>query len=303
MVDLLFKKERPHVDGDPNKPQLYWDGFQWVIKPNSLSSQTFDVIKPGRKVQIANLPLHLNITAIDLKDYLIKKVEEKEIIQKDEVKNINNIIRGLEIDFGNNSAVIALESTEIAKKIILLDGISLLGHTIRFSPWQDLNNNNDIYANYLINSSSLANTAQLSAKSAAIAFAAFKSISKNEKDININLNNDSNVGIKYKSKVIKIMNMVDPDKALKFTENEYEELYQDIRHELRRFGDYEVIMLITKDKVKLGCECGSAFIQFKELDSAEKTMMNMKGRRYMGRSIKMSYLDEDSFKKDILEEE
>ena len=31
--------QRPHEDNDSRKPQLYWDGYQWVIRPNSLSQQ------------------------------------------------------------------------------------------------------------------------------------------------------------------------------------------------------------------------------------------------------------------------
>ena len=26
---------RPHEDNDPSKPPLYWDGYQWVIRPNN----------------------------------------------------------------------------------------------------------------------------------------------------------------------------------------------------------------------------------------------------------------------------
>ena len=118
--------QRPHQDNDPKKPPLYWDGYQWVIRPSTFTEQNFDVIKPGRKIIIANLPLHMNLLVNHLKDYIIKSALEKNIVSKKELKENNDIIRTIELDMGNNSAIISMENIEFAKRMVLLDGIIIL---------------------------------------------------------------------------------------------------------------------------------------------------------------------------------
>ena len=87
--------QRPHEDNDPNKPQLYWDGYQWVIRPSN-GSLVQEQIKPDRKVQIANVPLHLNLQVKLFKEYIIKNMIEKNVISTSETKNIQSTIRTIE---------------------------------------------------------------------------------------------------------------------------------------------------------------------------------------------------------------
>ncbi len=178
--------QRPHQDNDPKKPPLYWDGYQWVIRPSSFTEQNFDVIKPGRKIIVANLPLQLNLLVNHLKEFLIKSALEKNIVSKKEMKENNDLIRTIELDSQNNTAIIAMENIEFAKRMVLLDGIVLLGHTLRISAYQDINST-DINCSNISKAGALANSAHLSAKSAAIAWAAFQNYSKND-NIQLNLN-------------------------------------------------------------------------------------------------------------------
>lgn len=289
--------QRPHEDNDPGKPQLYWDGYQWVIRPNSLASNDFDVIKPGRKVIIANVPLHINILVNDLKEFIINKILEKNVISRKDVKDINNIIRAIELDYDNNTAVLALESTDIAKRMILLDGIILLGHTLRFSLYQDINTN-DVSCSNISKASALANSAHLSAKSAAIAFAAFQSFSKND-NVQLNLageNKTSQPG----SRIVKVINLVDPKEAKDLKPEKYEEILDDIREEFNKFGHIVSCIIIKPKLEKIGAEAGSVFIEFGDPHEADFTMKAMKGKRYENREIKTAFIDENVYKKEIL---
>jgi RNA recognition motif-containing protein len=288
--------QRPHEDNDPNKPQLWWDGYQWVIRPHSISHQNFDVIKPGRKVLVSNIPLQLNVLVNDFKDYLIKKIQEKNVVSKKDVNDINNIIKGIELNYENNTAVLAMESTEIAKRMVLLDGLILLGHTLRFSPYQDINSN-DVSSSNISKAVALANSAQLSAKSAAIAFAAFQSFSNKGDSIQLNLNNEVK---SISSKVIKLMNIEDSKEAVKFKSDKFEEILDDIKEEFSKFGNIVSAIIIKPKLEKIGAECCSVFIEYQDTKSAENCMKGMKGRRYEGREIRLAYIDEPVYKKEIL---
>ena len=287
--------QRPHQDNDPKKPALYWDGYQWVIRPSSFAEQNFDVIKPGRKIIISNLPLEMNILVNHLKEFLIKSALEKNIISKKELSENNDIIRTIELDLQNNSAIVGMENIDFAKRMVLLDGIILLGNTIRISAYQDINNN-DVNCSNITKAGALANSAHLSAKSAAIAWAAFQNFSKNE-NVQLNLNENK---INLSSRFIKVFNTCDYKDALKFDADKFEEILLDMKEEFSKFGNIVSVMIIKPKKEKLGAECGSVFIEFQDVKSAELVMKQIKHKRYEGREIKVAYINEEVYKKHIL---
>jgi hypothetical protein len=293
--------QRPHADNDPNKPQLYWDGYQWVIRPNSFMDQCLDIIKPGRKVQIANVPLHLNIQVYDFREFIIKKCVEKDIISQNDVNHIKNIIRGIEFDFENNASVIEMESIDYAKRMVLLDGLILLGHTLRASLYQDINSK-DTGCSNVSKAAALANSAHIAAKSTAIAFAAFKSLGNKADSLPVSIQSSEVTNIIPSSRVVKIMNLIDPKEAKdkSFPKEKFEEVMDDIIEELSKFGNIVSSHMIKPKNEKIGAECGSIFVEFQEQRSAENCSKAMKGKRYEGRDVKVAYLDENVFKKEIL---
>jgi RNA recognition motif-containing protein len=289
--------QRPHQDNDPKKPPLYWDGYQWVIRPSTFTEQNFDVIKPGRKIIIANLPLHMNLLVNHLKDYIIKSALEKNIVSKKELKENNDIIRTIELDMVNNSAIISMENIEFAKRMVLLDGIILLGHTLRISAYQDISTD-DVNCSNITKASALANTAHLSAKSAAIAYAAFQNYSKND-NIKLNLE-ENNMNMNISSKFIKVINACDHKDAIKYDYEKFEEILLDMKEQFMNFGDIVSCCIIKPKQEKLGAECGSVFIEFQDCKSAELVMKQIKHKRYLGREIKVAYINEEVYKKEIM---
>lgn len=288
--------QRPHEDNDPSKPQLYWDGYQWVIRPSGISSLIQDPIKPGRKVQIANVPLHLNLQVTLFKEFLIEKMIEKNVVSKRDTKDINNTIKAIEFNKDNNTAVLVMESIELAKQMILLDGLVLLGHTMRVSPFKEVNSN-DLSLSNINKEAALANSAHISAKSAAISYAAFQSIFNNNKEITLNYSTGENKVANPTSRIIKVMNAVDKNKK----DINYNEVLEDIKEEFEKFGNIVSSMIVKKGKEKLGAELGSIFVEFQDVHSAEIAFISMKGKQYEDKEIKLAFLDEVVYKKEILD--
>ena len=296
---------RPHEDNDPSKPPLYWDGYQWVIRPNNnnLNNLVEEPIKPGRQVQIANVPLHLNLDVNLFKCYLLDKMVEKNVISRKEIKKGNfNLIKAIEFKKNNNTAILIMDNVDLAKKMILMDGIILLGYTLRFSLYKEVKND-DINLNNINKEMALANSAHISAKSAAISFAAFQSIfnkdNNKKKDIVLNNNNDdSNMKISVlNSRIIKIMNICDSNKK----DLDYKELLEDMLEEFEKFGEINSSLIIKKGKEKLGAEVGSVFIEYKDPYSAEKAINVMKDKKYDNREISVVLINENVFKNEILD--
>ena len=225
-------------------------------------------------------------------------------MNKKDVKDINNIIKGIELDFNSNSSVIALESIDVAKKFVLLDGLILLGHTLRFSPYSEIKSDSNKISNTNINkAAALANSAHLSAKTAAIAFAALKNLGSNlgGKTDSLQLNLEEDIqNTMPSSRVIKVMNLVDPKEISKLKSEKFEEIEEDIKEEFTKFGTIVSSVVINPKNEKIGAEPASVFIEFLEIKFAENCMKGMKGKCYEGREIKLGFIDENVYKNEIL---
>ncbi len=101
----------------------------------------------------------------------------------------------------------------------------------------------------------MANNPQLAAKSTAIAYAALKSFSSSGQ-IGINLGNDNTsktnslFTLVSSEKVIKLMNIVDPNKKLR--EGKLDDVNKDMKDEFSRFGKVKYLSVIRSHQVKVG---------------------------------------------------
>jgi hypothetical protein len=231
-----------------------------------------------------------------MKNYLIEKILEKNVVSRRDVKEINDIIRGIELNFENNTAVLAMESTELAKRMVLLDGIMLLGYTLRVSLYQDLGEEDNTCSN-ITKATALANSAHISAKSAAIAFAAFKSFSKND-GIELNMSTDVKTAMPG-SRIVKAFNIIDLKGLEKVKEQVYQEVLEDILLECAKYGIIVSSVIIKPGMEKIGAEIGSVFVEFEDPRTAELCIKGMKSRRYKGKSVKICCIDERVYKEDI----
>ena len=133
------------------------------------------------------MPLNYNLKKKQIKNYILKQMIEKNVISsKLSKEELQNKIEDVELNKDNNIVLLTMENLELAKTMILLDGIILLGHTIRVSLYSEVK---DLSMDNLQKQSAMANSANVTAKSAALSFAAFESIFRSnvgKKDIILN---------------------------------------------------------------------------------------------------------------------
>lgn len=294
---------RPHENNDPLKPHLYWDGYQWIVRPHS----TEEIIKLNeKKVQLVNVPLNYNLKKEEIKKFILEKMVEKDIISsKLSDKEKSKKIEDVELNKDTNVVLLTMECLDLAKMMILLDGIILLGHTIRLSLYKQVN---DVSLTNIQKANALANSANVAAKSAAISYAAFESIFNNKngkKEINFNLNNgNENIRNKDTSNIIKIMGLLGREDDENYLDNfDYNELYEDMNEAFSKFGKIVELFVVDKDNEKLGAEIGSVFIQYENQKNAEDAYQGMFNKKYKGNDIYIVFFPEYVFVNEILPED
>lgn len=232
------------------------------------------------------------------KDIISSKLSSKEKSKK---------IEDVELNKDTNIVLLTMENLDLAKSMILLDGIILLGHTIRLSLYKEVK---DVSLSNIQKANALANSANVAAKSAAISYAAFESIFKNKngkKDITFNINNgNENIRNKDTSSIIKIMGLLgredDPDE--KYLDNfDYDELYEDMKEAFSKFGKILNLYVVDRNEEKLGAEIGAVFIQYENQACAETAYQQMFNKKYKDNEIYIVFFPERVFLDEILPED
>ena len=229
------------------------------------------------------------------KGVISSKLSEEEKEQK---------IEDIELNKDTNIVLLTMENLELARSMILLDGIILLGHTIRLSLYSEVK---DLSLDNIQKANAMANSANVVAKSAAISLTAFESIFRSnvgKKDIILNVNNNNENGRnKETSNIIKIMGLLgreDDNEENMLNEKEYKELYDDMEEAFSQYGKIIKILVIGEKEEKLGAEIGSVFIQYVNVKGAEAAYKGMSSKKYKGNEIKIVFIPLHVFINDII---
>lgn len=248
---------------------------------------------------------------------------EKNVISSLEKKNIGDkLISELDLDQITNSGIMTMCSESIAKRMILLDGTFLLGNTLRFSPYIETKYEENTHKG----NQALANSADLSAKSAAVAYAALDSFVNKKEDVEaakdstalVSTSNNNKVALFGKFKniqlnttqgvqlvpelVLKVMNIVGSN-ILTMSTDEYNELKSDVKNEFEKYGKVINMFFVSrKSYCKIGAEIGSIFIEFDDIKFAEMAYYAMKEKKYDGKEFKICFVNKKVFYEEILPE-
>ena len=251
------------------------------------------------------MPLNYNLKKKQIKKFIIGQMIEKGVISdKLSEEEKEQKIEDIELNKDNNIVLLTMENLELARAMILLDGMILLGHTIRLSLYSEVK---DLSLDNIQKANAMANSANVTAKSAAISFAAFESIFRStvgKKDIILNVNNENeNVRNKDTSNVLKIMGLLgreDDNEENLLSERESKELYDDMEEAFGQYGKIKKIMVVGEKEEKLGAEIGSVFIQFVNVKGAENAYQAMSSKKYKGNEIKIVFFPLHVFINDII---
>ena len=254
---------------------------------------------------MVNMPLTYNLKKSQIKKYILEKMLEKGVISsKISEEEKKKKIEDVELNKDTNVVLLTMENLELAKSMILLDGMILLGQTIRLSLYSEVK---DLSLDNIQKASAMANSANVTAKSAAISLTAFESIfrsSVGKKDIILNVNtNNENVRNKDTSNVIKIMGLLgreDDNEENKLNEKEYKELYDDMEEAFSPYGKIKKLLVVGEKEERLGAEIGSVFIQYASVRGAEDAYQAMSNKKYKGNDINIIFVPLYVFINDII---
>ena len=239
------------------------------------------------------MPLNYNLKKKQIKKYILNQMIEKGVVSsKLSNEELQKKIEDIELNKDTNIVLLTMENLDLAKNMILLDGLILLGQTIRVSLYSEVK---DVSLDNLQKASAMANSANVTAKSAAISFAAFESIFRSnvgKKDIILNVEQE-NTRNKDTSNVIKIMGLLgreDDNYENKLDEKKYKELYNDMNEAFSQYGKIQKLLFIGEKEEKLGAEIGSVFIQYSNVKGAENAYQNMSNKKYNGNEISIIFV-------------
>lgn len=95
------------------------------------------------------------------------------------------------------------------------------------------------------------------------------------------------------SRFVKVSNIW--NREMELTEEAIQELAEDFTSEMNSVTKFKSLTVITKEKVKLGAEPGSIFIEFWNEKTAQQGVKKVKGRIYDGCEIKTCYIEDSLF--------
>ena len=88
---------------------------------------------------VVNMPLNYNLKKKQIKKYILAQMVEKGVVSsKLYYDELEKKIEDIELNKDTNIVLLTMENLELAKSMILLDGIILLGHTIRVSLYSEV---------------------------------------------------------------------------------------------------------------------------------------------------------------------
>lgn len=113
-------------DADPNKPELGWDGFQWVTKFNTLAAPDPNLLsktKKVRRVQLVNVPLYLGLAKEEIKDIVNRFMIDHCL----EERGNKTPVHTLDMFPNNNSVILEFSTIEEAQRVQKLESINIIG--------------------------------------------------------------------------------------------------------------------------------------------------------------------------------
>lgn len=98
------------------------------------------------------------------------------------------------------------------------------------------------------------------------------------------------------SRVVKIMNLVDPNQARLYTEKEFKKVLDDMVYEAAKHITIGNVFIIKNHNTAIGAEPCSIFLTTTDKEESVKLIRCMKDLKYQGRDVKIVCIPEDTYK-------
>lgn len=289
--DPLQKYKQNYINNsinDPSKPRQFWDGFQWVTKnPNSVITDPSTQIqtKKMRRVVISNLPIYLGLREKDVRDLVT------DFIKKNFLNDPGNPtpVIACEQNSTQKSATIELSTVEEASRLSKISSINMLSVKCKitkvaesmFGPTTSLG--------------TLIEQAQTTAKAQAIAHNAMNSLLGDLNTMDQQKVGRLNIQQVPTSKVIKVMNLVEPEMAKCMDKTDLKGMFEDIIIEFGKHAEVVTGFVVLPQHSIIGAEPGCLFIELEDITKSQIILDECIDLRYKGRLIKMTCIPDDVY--------
>ncbi len=263
-------------------------------------SENMERVANSRTLIVDNVPLDFGLTSKDLQKYFLEQLADHGIT------NVYIVDIDVQIGGQNNSIQVELSNQDMIEQFKVLDGTSCLGETLKVRRIGE-------------------ETTQTNAQAAVIALSALQEITRGGKSktkeqqqrsainqaeldegVEPELSEDENnqpggalgvnaISLKTltPSRFVKVSNIW--NREMELTEEAIQELAEDFTSEMNSVTKFKSLTVISKEKVKLGAEPGSIFIEFWNEKTAQQGVKKVKGRIYDGCEIKTCYIEDSLF--------
>lgn len=141
-------------------------------------------------------------------------------------------------------------------------------------------------------------TSQTNAQASAIAIQALLDLQGNRFQKTTNTATKIKTPTVLSSRIVKFSNLTDRE-AFTFTDDEHDELQEDMERELADISGLERIKIVRLGEQRFGAEVGSVFVEFVDKEGAQVAAKKLDGRVYDGRKIKVCYIPETMYVKHL----
>lgn len=97
------------------------------------------------------------------------------------------------------------------------------------------------------------------------------------------------------TRVVKIHNIIDPDKVSRLNRAHFDKVFGEITKELKAIAAYTKAFIATNTTKGYGAEPGSLFVELKTKEEAEKLLEALIGKSYDKREIKAVCVPEEAY--------
>lgn len=302
--------------------QVCWDGFQWVRKGDQRGDVMFDqnmnATRKARRLHIGNLPLLLEATEEELKQFLwdsMRLMSGKYLTGECPVLHV-----WFSKERGGNYGFVEMASVEDAQAAIALNPLVWKGQQLRINRPTDWKKESAVVNFAEI--SGVANVALLESVAAATAIAEttgdssalaklLSALSEASRNVVVEFLAKCPTGLTTKidlpvellqcqiqaellhgqaSRVVRITNPV-PEME---TDEEMEETLSDVLEEVNRRKDVLAALIITRDLERQlpAAELGDIYVQFATSTQADICILSFAGRLYDGRPLAIERFNE-----------